>query len=210
MTKIQSLHFTPLEDDAYVSARAAMPVSELRMLLREDFLRHHGEILSPGFHTVAIHRLIVWSDRLPHWGVRYPLRKLFGLIAKFLRSFHGIELPATAQVGRRLMIAHQSGIVIGCGVVIGDDCLIRQNVTLGAIGCGGPKDGSPTIGDRVEFGAGAVVFGPITIGDDCLIGPNVVVRDSLPAGSIAAPGRPDVRRRGGWPMTGAPRRAGAS
>lgn len=209
MSKIQSLHVPPLDGEPS-AAMAPMAFSELRTLLREDFTRHHGEILSPGFHTVAIYRLIVWTDRLPNLFVRYPLRRLFGFVAKFLRSFHGIELPSTAQVGRRLLLAHQSGIVIGGGVVIGDDCLIRQNVTLGAIGCGGPTDGCPTIGDRVEFGAGAVVFGPVIIGDDCLIGPNVVVRDSLPAGSIAAPARPDVRRRGGWPMSGAPRKVGAS
>ena len=93
-------------------------------------------------------------------------------------------------------------------MVIGDDCLIRQNVTLGAIGCDGPRDGYPVVGDRVQFGAGAVAFGPITIGDDCLIGPNVVIRDSLPAGSLASPPQPKVRSRG--PLPGARRQAASA
>lgn len=202
MAKIQSLHAgqdsTPI---ASAPVRIPMPVSELRAILREDLAcyRDHGGLLAPGFQTLAVYRMLVWIDRLPNRFLRFPLRKLYGLIGRLLCSFHGIELPPTARIGRRLLIAHQSGIVVGSGVVIGDDCLIRQNVTLGAIGSDGPEDGYPVVGDRVQFGAGAVAFGPITIGDDCLIGPNVVIRNSLPAGSLAAPQRPQVRRRSQTP-----------
>lgn len=80
------------------------------------------------------------------------------------------------------------GIVIGGGVVIGDDCLLRQNVTIGAIGDG---TGSPRIGHGVQIGAGAVIVGDIVIGDGAMIGPNSVVTTDVPPGArvVAAPSR---------------------
>ena len=68
-------------------------------------------------------------------------------------------------------------------VVIGDDCLIRQGVTIGAAT---KRHESPVLGDRVEVGAGAVIAGAITIGDDVVIGPNAVVMSDVPSGSIVA------------------------
>jgi acyl carrier protein len=98
---------------------------------------------------------------------------------------YGVDLPWRAQVGRRLKIGHVGGIVISHEAIIGDDCLIRQNVTIGAAGHDG---GSPRIGDRVEIGAGAVIIGNISVGDGALIGPNVVVSTDIPAGArVVAP-----------------------
>jgi serine O-acetyltransferase len=113
--------------------------------------------------------------------VRAPLRLLVGFFAFFVRNFYGIELYPTAEIGRRLGIVHQHGIVIHKRTVIGDDCLIRQGVTIGI------RDAEampPRLGDRVKVGAGAVLAGPISIGDDVVIGPNTVVMTSVPAGSM--------------------------
>jgi serine O-acetyltransferase len=61
---------------------------------------------------------------------------------------------------------------------IGEDCLFAQQVTVGY----DDRGGSPTIGDRVRIGAGAIVVGPITVGDDAVIGAGaVVVKDVAPA-----------------------------
>jgi serine O-acetyltransferase len=60
---------------------------------------------------------------------------------------------------------------------MGDDCMIRQGVTLGNVGASDPS-GAPSVGNRVHIGAGAKVLGRIRIGDDAVIGANaVVVRD---------------------------------
>ena len=64
--------------------------------------------------------------------LRAPLRLAVGFLSFFVRNFYGIELYPTARIGRRFGIAHQHGIVIHKRAVIGDDCLIRQGVTIGA------------------------------------------------------------------------------
>jgi acyl carrier protein len=109
--------------------------------------------------------------------------------AQFLsQTLYGVELSWRARLGRRVRIGHLGGVVIAPTAVVGDDCLIRQNVTIGAVVDGGR---SPRIGNRVEFGSGAVVVGDIQIGDDVLIGPNTVVTTDVPAGAkvLASPPR---------------------
>jgi serine O-acetyltransferase len=106
------------------------------------------------------------------------------LIAQLLiRNVYSIEITSRTQIGRRLRLAHQGGVSIHPSVVIGDDCLIRQNVTIGIVD--DIATGAPRLGDRVEIGAGAVIIGEITIGDDARIGPNAVVTMSVPAGALA-------------------------
>ena len=54
------------------------------------------------------------------------------------------------------------------------------------IGNKGDKVGkTPTIGDRVDIGAGAVIIGGISVANDCVIGANAVVnKDFLETGSL--------------------------
>jgi serine O-acetyltransferase len=149
--------------------------------VRED-LRAYDSWTRPGFHAVAIHRLGVWRRQLPIVA-RLPVT-LFYLVAQLgIRNVYSIELTSMAQVGRRLRIAHQGGVTIHPSVVIGDDCLIRQNVTIGI--ATDDATAAPQLGDRVEIGAGAVIIGGITIGDDARIGPNAVVTMNVPARAMA-------------------------
>jgi serine O-acetyltransferase len=163
-------------------------VSQLFALLREDWAAHSPRPLAkPGFHALALHRFGYWQRRLP----KHPRRiaRVLHDAAYFVtRVVYGIELPRTTRVGRRVVIGHQGGIVIGTQADIGDDCLIRQNVTIGAAEDGGQN---PRIGDRVGIGAGAVIVGGIVIGDDAVIGPNAVVGADVPPGArvVAPPAR---------------------
>ena len=95
----------------------------------------------------------------------------------------GIELPCEVQLGRRVRIDHFSDIIISGDAVIGDDVVIRNGVTIGLKHT--DKRGSPTIGSRVDIGAGAKILGPITIGDDVVIGANAVVIENVPSNSLA-------------------------
>jgi serine O-acetyltransferase len=152
--------------------------------MKEDYRAHRRSIFLPGFHAVATHRLGVWGG-----GIRNPVgRKLvlfiYGVLNLFVRNVYGIELHASTTLGRRVRIAHQSGIVIHSDAVLGDGCMIRQNVTIGVATGSNPK--VPILGQRVQVGAGAVLIGGIVIGDDATIGPNAVVMTNVPAGSIVA------------------------
>lgn len=95
------------------------------------------------------------------------------------RFFTGIEIHPEATIGRNLFIDHGMGVVIGQTTVIGDNCTIYQNVTLGGTGkeCGKRH---PTLLDNVVVGAGAKVLGNITIGNNCKIGANSVVLKDVP------------------------------
>lgn len=84
----------------------------------------------------------------------------------------GIEIYYNAKIGFRTQIWHGQGTVIGQNAIIGDDCLILHQVTLGS--------GFVVLGDRVKVGAGAKILGSISIADDCVVGANAVVTRSLP------------------------------
>ena len=82
------------------------------------------------------------------------------------------------------MIEHQGCIVIHNDCVIGDDCVIRQGVTLGNRYLDKPLE-APKLGARVSVGAGAVLCGSVNIGDDVHIGANAVVLSDVPSGTTA-------------------------
>lgn len=92
----------------------------------------------------------------------------------------GAEIPINAQLGGGLLIPHPNGIVVHPGAVIGPNCLLFQQVTIGAIG-----RGVPVLGGHVDVGAGAKVLGAVTIGDHARIGANAVVTIDVPAGATA-------------------------
>ena len=96
----------------------------------------------------------------------------------------GIEIHPGAQIGRRLVIDHGTGIVIGETTQIGDDCLLYQGVTLGGTGKDTGKR-HPALGNNVLIGAGAKVLGPVYIGDNVRVGAGSVVLKNLPANPTA-------------------------
>lgn len=94
----------------------------------------------------------------------------------------GIEIHPGAKIGRRLVIDHGTGIVIGETTEIGDDVLIYQGVTLGGTGKDVGKR-HPTVGNNVMISAGAKVLGPITIGDNSRVAAGAVVLKDVPPNS---------------------------
>jgi len=170
-----------------VEARSQARSPSLFRLLREDWHANQPRALArPGFHALVLHRIGHAGAERQHAAL--PIRTFRAFLTFVTQAIYGIDLPWPTTVGRRVVIAHQSGVVIAPNAVVGDDCLIRQNVTIGAAIDGGR---APRIGDRVRIGAGAVIVGDIVIGDDATIGPNSVVTTNIHAGStvVAAPSR---------------------
>ncbi len=112
------------------------------------------------------------------------------MMHRWVRNHYGIELHYTAKIGRRLQIAHQGAIVIHEHARIGNDCVIRQGVTLGAAGEYSVEK-APRLGDNVSVAAGAMILGDVEVGDGASIGPNAVVMSDVPPGAVAtiAPAR---------------------
>lgn len=156
---------------------------QLFRLIHEDLRAHREGIFAQGFWALACHRL-----SHPRLRCNIPIiRQLWYIInrvgGKFIELITGIALPEGVKVGRRLEIEHFGGIVIHAFAEIGDDCMIRQGVTIGNRGRSDPH--APKIGNRVEIGAGAVIVGPITIGDDSVVGANAVVTRDVPPWHVA-------------------------
>jgi serine O-acetyltransferase len=95
----------------------------------------------------------------------------------------GIEIHPGAQIGDGLFIDHGKGVVIGETAVIGNNCTIYHQVTLGGTGRQKHSKRHPTVGDNVLIGAGAKVLGPVTIGNNAMIGAGSVVLDDVPDNS---------------------------
>lgn len=124
-------------------------------------------LLYPGFHILIFHRVA-------HFLYKIHLFFIARLISQFARFITGIEIHPGAKIGRRLFIDHGMGIVIGETAIIGDDCTIYHQVTLGGTGKE-KKKRHPTIKNNVMIGCGCKVLGNITIGDNVKIGANSVV-----------------------------------
>lgn len=132
-------------------------------------------LLYPGPKVIGLHRIA-------HFLYRIELFFWARLIAEIAKLISGIEIHPGATLGRRLVIDHGVGVVIGETAVIGDDCIIFHGTTLGGVKFD-PVKRHPTVGNRVLIGAGAKVLGPITLGDDSRIGANAVVMHDVPAGA---------------------------
>ncbi len=127
-------------------------------------------LLYPGFHALGWYRIGNFFYR--HH--RFIIARLFGQAGRF---WTGIEIHPGAKIGRRLFIDHGFGTVIGETSIIGDDCTLYHNVTLGGTTLDEVKR-HPTLGNNVTVGAGAQVLGPVVLGDYVRVGANaVVVRD---------------------------------
>ena len=134
-------------------------------------------LLYPGIKAIRSHRLA-------HWCYLHDLKFLARAISQRSRRRTGIEIHPGATIGRRLVIDHGMGIVIGETAEIGDDCLIYHGVTLGGTGKDVGKR-HPTIGNNVLIGTGAKVLGPIKVGDNSRIAANSVVLKEIPEDSTA-------------------------
>jgi serine O-acetyltransferase len=124
----------------------------------------------------AIRRYQAWKARgapLSWWSRYWVLQH------RLWSAVSGADIPLNSKLGGGLLIPHPNGIVIHPDAVIGPNCLLFQQVTLGA----GSRPGVPTLGTHVDVGAGAKLLGGITVGDYARIGANAVVLDDVPAGA---------------------------
>src|SRR5690554_6032288 len=136
-----------------------------------------------------MNKVLLLCFRLSSFCSNAKIPILPNLINYFIRFVFGCWLPAGVKAGKGLVLGYGGlGIVIHHRVVLGDDCHIDQNVTVGGTS---KKEAVPVLGDHVYVGAGAKVLGPITIGDNVVIGANSVVISDIPSNSlvVGVPGK---------------------
>lgn len=136
-----------------------------------------------GFRILFLFRLTSASRLVPM--TKYTVYPLLRCLYHWIAHRNGVFLPVGTDVGPGLYLAHPWGIVVSPRSKIGWNCNLGKNVTIG-YKSRGPRQGYPSLGDRVYVGTGAVIIGGIAIGDDCAIGANAVVTRDLPERSVAA------------------------
>jgi len=138
----------------------------------------------PGLHAL-------WTYRIAHLCWKRDHTVIARLLSQFARLTTGIEIHPAAEIGRRVVIDHGIGVVIGSTAEVGDDVLMYHGVTLGNRR---PVDGKrhPTVGDDVMLGANATVLGPIEVGDGATVGGAAVVVEPVDPGItvVGNPARP--------------------
>lgn len=134
-------------------------------------------LLYQGVHAVIYHRAA-------HFFYRHNMKFVARTISQWSRFWTGIEIHPGAKIGRRLVIDHGMGIVIGETAEIGDDCLLYHGVTLGGTGKDSGKR-HPTLGNNVMVSTGAKVLGPFKVGDNARIAANAVVLQEVPENATA-------------------------
>lgn len=106
------------------------------------------------------------------------------LINGMIRLVHNCAIYSETKIGHGTKFGYGGiGVVIHRRAIIGENCMIGSNVTIG----GRSKSANvPIIGDNVYIATGAKVLGDIKVGDNSVIGANAVVIDDVPANSIVA------------------------
>jgi serine O-acetyltransferase len=149
-------------------------------------------IVSAGFRAVMLYRM-------GHWFRIRRFRVAPAIIERLMHHSCHCWISTDAEIGAGFFVAHVGGLVIGGTTLIGKNCDVRQNVTLGGNFSKTDSNGRtlPWVGDNVSFGAGAVVAGPVKIGSGSIIGANSVVTRDVPENVIVS-GVPAVVIKQRW------------
>jgi len=131
-------------------------------------------------------KLLLAIRRYQYWNKKPGIiaecsRKALVLRHRFWSVITGADIPLTCQIGGGLLIPHPNGIVIHPDAEIGVNCLIFQQVTIGALA----SKGVPSIGGHVDVGAGAKILGRVKIGAHAKIGANAVILKNVEKGAVA-------------------------
>ncbi len=118
--------------------------------------------------------VLIWPFYLPFW-----------LAVRLLAIVLGCSLPFGAELGRRIRFRHGLlGVFISGKAVIGDDCTILHQVTIGSnVGTNYQSFAAPRLGRNVFVGAGAKIIGNLEVGDNVVVGAQALVITSVAANS---------------------------
>lgn len=170
-----------------------MTFKEYRYLVLSDLYRYTGQaktglflknfIIGEGF------RFSFWMRTCRYVSenslLKYTFYPFVRLIFRRSRIKYGISISHRCNIGPGLFIGHIGGIVVNEGSVIGRNCNLSHEVTIGKITIGKRK-GTPVLGDNIYIGPGAKVIGGIEIGNDTAIGANSVVTKNVDDMTVVA------------------------
>lgn len=133
----------------------------------------------PGFRFSYYLRWCTYLSKAPV----YTRPLFYWTYARFnrLKVRYGFDIEYSTPIGPGLLLSHWGGVVVSPYAVIGENCNLSQQITIGADSKEG-LDAVPVIGDRVYIAPGSRIFGKITVGSDSAVGANSVVHRDVPQG----------------------------
>lgn len=154
-------------------------LKNLYLLIKEKDPSIHSSlevILYPFFKAFICYKIA-------HFFYRHKLYFLARLFSEIGKKRTGIEIHPGAKIGKNFFIDH------GCGVVIGETAIIKDNVMLyHGVTLGGNKHTEskrhPTIEDNVTIGCESVILGDITVGENSKIGARSLILKDVEPNSI--------------------------
>lgn len=152
----------------------------------------------PGIFAVSIYRIAHEFYKL---SVPYIPR----IMTEYAHNETGIDINAGATIGRNFFIDHGTGVVIGETCIIGDNVKLYQGVTLGALSTRGGQNlqgvkRHPTLEDNVTIYSGASILGGETvIGKNSVIGGNAFITKSVPEDTRVSVQNPELTFRNSKP-----------
>lgn len=156
-------------------------------------------LATPGLHAAVVYRFGHWllGQSRP---ARLVLSPAYHALHFLVKAVWGIDIPRRCVIGPGLYIGHFGGITLSPRTVLGKNCNLSQDVTIGLSGKG-ERAGVPTIGDDVYIAPGAKLFGRIRVGNDTKIGANAVVYRDVPDHAVVVldPGFRIVSLKGNRP-----------
>lgn len=154
-------------------------------MLRRDFRRYGMRISRIFLAWLSGHAFfVVLNYRIANWLYRHHIKLLPEIIKFRTMRRYGCEISPYAKIGAGFLILHSVGIVIGHEVIIGENCEIFQNVTIGSNRKKKNNRYMPTIGNNVSIGTGAIIVGSIHIGNNVVIGANSYVDKDIPDNAL--------------------------
>lgn len=129
-------------------------------------------LFDPGFKSVVIYRVQQQLTR------SFP--RLCLLISSFNLRLTGAQFCVGVEIASGLIVRHPSGIVLGGGVIIGENCILAQGVTIGQKEIGATASGEyPILGSGIELGAHSTLIGGIRIGHNVTVGAMTLVNKDV-------------------------------
>lgn len=164
-------------------------IKQVYQIIREDLTRYQyitgsnplGVIaMSLGFQATVVYRIrhAIKKNFPKVTSLSLPIYVIQAIIGRITEIITVSAINPEATIGRSFYLPHSTSTRIGARVVIGNNCHILHEVTIG--GDGENSSRHPVIRDRVFIGAGAKIIGDITIGNDAVVGANAVVTKCVP------------------------------
>lgn len=172
----------------------------MKFTIFQDWSANHAN--PKGRIVLALFRIAHAFSSLPstwRW-LGYPYSIFYRVSVEWIL---GVEIPWKLSLGANTRLFHGQGLVINDKAVIGSNCILRHNTTIGMartdLSFGGD---APVIGNHVDIGAGAIILGGIRVGDHVCIAAGSVVVSDVPSGATVAGNPARIIRENRYSETG--------